>query len=410
MKLRELFEAPEKVAVAAFGRMNPPTIGHEKLVNAVKKVPGDHFLFLSHTQNPKDNPLSFEQKQKFASAFFPGITIGDSAVRTPIDMMKKLQADGYNKVVYIAGSDRVADFEKLLNQYNGKEYNFDSITVINAGARDPDAEGAEGMSASKMRAAAERDNFEEFAAGVPKVELADELFQAVKSGMIKPTKVKKMKAEEFVSEKAQGKTKPSQTNPVAKNAMASVGGGGFGQHKDKKAAMKRGKEKHKKPFSVAEEHNDTFDPKSHQYKTTMKHAKNPTVQQRMAAHDIRSGVKGGYDDRIAMLHDLERTGRLKDVDEAWGNDDWGSMSKRDFKRRELDAELGDEGKPNQNYRPAAPPPKGMYFYNVGPGQERIAQMVGLKQTKSGKWYSKYPNPEAGGKFGPGRYWEPTPVK
>ena len=80
--------------------------------------------------------------------------------------------------------------------------------------------------------------------------------------------------------------------------------------------------------------------------------------------------------------------------------------KADFKRRELDAELGDEGNPNQNYRSASPPPKGMYFYNVSPGQERLAQMVGLKQTKSGKWYSKYPNPEAGGKFGPGKYWEP----
>lgn len=191
MKLRELFEAVDKTAVVAFGRLNPPTIGHEKLVNAIKKVPGDHFLFLSHTQNHKDNPLSFEQKQKFASAFFPDITIGDSAVRTPIDMMKKLEADGYTKIVYVAGSDRVDTFENLLKQYNGKDYNFNSITVINAGARDPDAEGAEGMSASKMRDAAVRDNFEEFARGVPAVELADEMFQAVKLGMTKPPKVKK---------------------------------------------------------------------------------------------------------------------------------------------------------------------------------------------------------------------------
>jgi hypothetical protein len=78
--------------------------------------------------------------------------------------------------------------------------------------------------------------------------------------------------------------------------------------------------------------------------------------------------------------------------------------KADFKRRELDAELGDEG--GRNYRPASPPPNGMYFYNVRPGEERTAQLVGLKQTKNGKWYSKYPNPEAGGKFGPGKYWEP----
>jgi len=191
MRLRELFEDPNKTAVVAFGRMNPPTIGHEKLVGAIKKVPGDHFLFLSHTQNHKTDPLTFDQKLKFASAFFPGVNIGDAGVRTIMDAMKKLEADGYKKVVYVAGSDRVDSFESLLTKYNGTEYNFDSINIVNAGARDPDAEGAEGMSASKMRAAATSDNFEEFARGVPKVELADELFRAVKSGMVKAPKVKK---------------------------------------------------------------------------------------------------------------------------------------------------------------------------------------------------------------------------
>jgi hypothetical protein len=253
VRLRELFEATDKTAVVAFGRMNPPTIGHEKLVGAIKKVPGDHFLFLSHTQNAKDNPLTFDQKVQFANEFFPGITIGDSSVKTIIDVMKKLQADGYNNVVYVAGSDRIDSFKELLNKYNGSEYQFNSIKVINAGARDPDAEGAEGMSASKMRAAAVADNFEEFARGVPKVELADELFAAVKAGMVKPTKVKKMKAEEFVGEKKHNKNKPVQPNPVAKNAMAAVGGGGFGSHKDKKSAMKRGEEKHKKNYDMSVE-------------------------------------------------------------------------------------------------------------------------------------------------------------
>lgn len=191
MRLRELFEDPNKTAVVSFGRMNPPTIGHEKLVNKIKSVPGDHFLFLSHTQHHKTDPLTFDQKVKFASAFFSGIKIGDSGVRTIMDAMKKLEAEGYKKIVYVAGSDRVESFESLLNKYNGSEYNFDSIDVVNAGARDPDAEGAEGMSASKLKAAAAADNFEEFARGVPKVELADELFQAVKSGMVKAPKVKK---------------------------------------------------------------------------------------------------------------------------------------------------------------------------------------------------------------------------
>ena len=316
MRLRELFEASDKTAVTAFGRMNPPTIGHEKLVNAIKKVPGDHFLFLSHTQNHKDNPLSFEQKQKFASAFFSDISIGDPSVRTPIDMMKKLEADGYTKIVYVAGSDRVESFEKLLTQYNGKEYNFNSITVINAGARDPDAEGAEGMSASKMRAAAEGDNFEEFAKGVPVVELADELFQAVKAGMVKPAKVKKMKAEEFVGEKKHNKNKPVQPNPVAKNAMAGVGGGGFGAHKDKKAAMKRGEEKHKKDYSMAEA--------AKKPNATTRNLRDYPVSDKDVAKPVKKPEKKKPEQGVA---------------EAWDDD---YTNKRDFKRKELEWELRNE--------------------------------------------------------------------
>ena len=183
MKLRQLFEAPGKTAVVAFGRMNPPTIGHEKLVDAIKKQKGDHFLFLSHTQKPKTDPLPHNIKKQFAVNFFKGITIGDNEVRTPIQMLQKLEQMGYTDIVYVAGSDRVEQFDKLFNDYNGKEYNFDSIKVISAGERDPDAEGAEGMSASKMRAAAAEDNFDAFVKGVPDKQLAKNLYQAVRTGM-----------------------------------------------------------------------------------------------------------------------------------------------------------------------------------------------------------------------------------
>ena len=183
MKLRQIFEAPGKTAVAAFGRMNPPTIGHEKLVNAVKKQKGDHFLFLSHTQKPKTDPLPHNVKKQYAVNFFKDITIGDNEVRTPIQMLQKLEKLGYTDVVYVAGSDRVEQFDKLFNDYNGKEYNFNSIKVISAGERDPDAEGAEGMSASKMRLAAAEGNLEAFAQGVPDKKLAKNLYQAVRSGM-----------------------------------------------------------------------------------------------------------------------------------------------------------------------------------------------------------------------------------
>jgi hypothetical protein len=183
MFLRELFEAPKKVAVAAFGRMNPPTIGHEKLVDKVKSFEGDHYIFLSQTQKPKDNPLPFDVKLEFAKKFFPGVNVGHPSVRTPIQMLQMLEKLGYTDVIYVAGSDRVASFEKLFNDYNGKEYNFNSITVENAGERDPDADGAEGMSASKMRAAAAAGDFEAFAQGVPTPALAQKMYDAVRTGM-----------------------------------------------------------------------------------------------------------------------------------------------------------------------------------------------------------------------------------
>jgi hypothetical protein len=183
MLLRELYEGPKKVAVAAFGRMNPPTIGHAKLVDKIKSQKGDHYIFLSQTQKPKDNPLPFDVKLQFAKKFFPGVNVGHASVRTPIQMLQMLEKLGYTDVIYVAGSDRVASFDKLFNDYNGKEYNFDSITVINAGERDPDAEGAEGMSASKMRAAAASGDLKAFAQGVPDQKLAQNMYDAVRKGM-----------------------------------------------------------------------------------------------------------------------------------------------------------------------------------------------------------------------------------
>ena len=185
MHLRELFEADGKIAVFAFGRMNPPTIGHKKLVDKMAGYPGDHFLFLSHTQKPKTDPLSFAEKVFFAQKSFGShVTVGNKDVKTIIQAMQHLQSQGYNEVIYVAGSDRVESFTKLLNTYNGKDYEFDSIDVISAGERDPDAEGAEGMSASKLKAAAREDDFETFKQGVAGDErLAQMMFNKVRAGM-----------------------------------------------------------------------------------------------------------------------------------------------------------------------------------------------------------------------------------
>jgi len=183
MLLRELYEASSKTAVLAFGRMNPPTIGHKKLADKVASLPGDPYIFLSQSQKPKTDPLDFSTKVKFAQSFFPNVTVGDSSVKTIIQALQKLESMGYTDIVYVAGSDRIGDFTTLINKYNGTEYNFDSVNVVNAGERDPDADGAEGMSASKMRAAAASGNLEAFAQGVPDNKLAKTMYDAVRNGM-----------------------------------------------------------------------------------------------------------------------------------------------------------------------------------------------------------------------------------
>jgi len=182
MFLRELFEAP-KTAVFAFGRMNPPTIGHAKLADVVKSQKGDPFLFLSQTQKPKTDPLPFPEKMYFASKSFPGVEVGDPKVKTIIQAMQSLEAKGYTDIIYVAGSDRVDSFTKLLNDYNGKDYNFKSINIVSAGERDPDAEGAEGMSASKMRAAAQEGDFDSFKQGVANPQMAQQMYDQVRKGM-----------------------------------------------------------------------------------------------------------------------------------------------------------------------------------------------------------------------------------
>jgi len=182
VKLRQLFESP-RTAVMAFGRMNPPTIGHAKLVDAVKSQGGDPYIFLSQSQKPKTDPLSFQDKLRYAKFFFPEVTIGNPEVKTIIQALQKISELGYENLIYVAGSDRVQAFDELINKYNGKDYNFKNIQVVSAGERDPDADGAEGMSASKMRAAAAAGDLESFKQGVPNQEIADEMYTAVRQGM-----------------------------------------------------------------------------------------------------------------------------------------------------------------------------------------------------------------------------------
>ena len=160
-----------KKIVFTFGRMNPPTIGHQKLVDKIistaKKEKADAKVFLSHSQNNKKDPLNYAEKIRFARKAF-GKVIQQSNSKTIIQILKELEKGGYTDIVLVVGSDRVGEFSGLLNKYNGRDYNFDSIDVVSAGARDPDAVGVEGMSASKLRALAIQGDFDTFKTGLPK--------------------------------------------------------------------------------------------------------------------------------------------------------------------------------------------------------------------------------------------------
>ena len=186
----------QKPVVMAFGRMNPPTTGHEKLVNKVKEIAKDynapHHVIISHSVDAKKNPLDVTSKMKHAQRFFPNTNIVSSSKEHPtfLQHAARLHAMGHDHLIMVAGSDRIPEYEKKLQQYNGTAkgslYNFKKIEVKSAGQRDPDAEGAEGMSASKMREHAQNNDFHSFKQGVPPhvpEKHAKELFRDVRKGM-----------------------------------------------------------------------------------------------------------------------------------------------------------------------------------------------------------------------------------
>lgn len=163
-----------KKAIIAWGRMNPVTAGHEKLVNKVKTLArregGEPRIYLSHTQNAKKDPLQYKDKIAMGKKAF-GSVIKTSTSRTLIQLMQELQKAGYTEIVMVAGSDRVSEYNTLLNKYNGKDYTFDKIKLVSAGQRDPDAEGTTGMSATKIRKAAQDGKFDDYVDGSGKKQL-----------------------------------------------------------------------------------------------------------------------------------------------------------------------------------------------------------------------------------------------
>ena len=184
-------------AVFVFGRFNPPTIGHGKLLNALtataQREGGKALVYTSSTQDAKKNPLTKNQIFKYMKKAFPKEKKHfqtRSMAKTALEVAVELHGK-YDKLVMVVGSDRVADFSSLLNTYNGMKskhgfYEYKEIDIVSAGERDPDAEGATGMSASKMRAAAVKGDFDSFKSGLPDIMKdidAKKMFNDVRAGM-----------------------------------------------------------------------------------------------------------------------------------------------------------------------------------------------------------------------------------
>ena len=186
----------EKTVYFTFGRMNPPTSGHEKLMNELSKKAGknSYRVYLSQSTDNKKNPLDFRTKVKTVRKFFPKHArqvMLDKKVKNVFDAVTEIYSDGIKNVTMVVGSDRVNEFKTLLNKYNGKKgrhglYNFNNINVISAGDRDPDADDVSGMSASKMRKLASEGDFTQFSQGLPRSvsnNEAKKVYNEVRRGM-----------------------------------------------------------------------------------------------------------------------------------------------------------------------------------------------------------------------------------
>ena len=175
----------------AFGRFNPPTTGHEKLLDTVASSSDkdDYMIVPSRSQDKKKNPLDADTKVSVMQKMFPkhkNKIVNDANNRTIFDVLKKAHNDGYTNVRIVGGGDRVKEFDKLANDYNGKLYQFDNVEVMSAGDRDPDSDDVTGMSASKQRKAAAEGDIKAFMKGVPKSlsqKDAEELFKKIRTAM-----------------------------------------------------------------------------------------------------------------------------------------------------------------------------------------------------------------------------------
>ena len=184
--------AEDKHIVFSYGRMNPPTAGHSKVVDKVKshadKLGANHAVVVSHSQNNKTDPLHHEHKKEYLRHIHPDVNFEHSTKDHPhfLAQLKKFNQEGHTHATMVVGSDRVKQFKALAHKYNGKEYNYKKIHILSAGQRDPDAEGVAGISGTKMRNHASGNDFKSFKAGLHpnhSDEHAKKLYKATRQGM-----------------------------------------------------------------------------------------------------------------------------------------------------------------------------------------------------------------------------------
>lgn len=192
MRIKDLFEDNNSHVTFCFGRMNPPTIGHGQVFKTMKSVGGDYKIFLSPSQDKKDNPLDYGTKVKFVKEMFPehaNNVVEQADLNTPVKVASYLYNVGYRNATFVAGDDRLPSMSKLLKDYNGVEgkahgyYKFDLLDFESSGPREDGAPGISGVSASDARVAAANDNFELFKEKTGAGNLAQPLFDAVKKGL-----------------------------------------------------------------------------------------------------------------------------------------------------------------------------------------------------------------------------------
>ena len=247
MNINELLEPNAKKAVFTFGRFNPPTVGHARLMDVVKNAASgaDHYVFTGRTNDPKKNPLEYKDKITFLRAMFPHMNIMDNpAIRTPWEALEELGKQ-YDEVVMVVGSDRKDDFEQQMRPYL-KDFGIEKFSIVSSGERDADSNDVSGMSASKARAFARAGDFKSFSQSINGGEkLKQQVYNKVRQGM----GITEMANKPKMPKKPEIKSR----DPNWRDMEALRKSGAAGSHKDKKALDKRGYQKHKgKSYDINE--------------------------------------------------------------------------------------------------------------------------------------------------------------